>query len=363
MNIRLAKIAKELLTEEDFVVIPNFGGFVTHYRSAILEPTKNILMPPGKSISFNVKLSKNDGLLAQSIAGKTGVSYNTALKAIETKVDYWLSELEKTNYLELDEIGSFVRNKEGNLVFEQFNEINFASSSFGLTNVHATPVKRVGIANRIERELDKKKATPKLISLLGKTAVAASVVFILGFGIYHTFESKGDANKQSLAIAPIPFVSEKQEKLDIKSLEQVEAVNTLFDEDEKELVEEIGLLDKEPKLQKIKELQEEKKAVDKLFSKKEKPILTKKEVTQSNFSPSSLSKYHIIAGCFGIKANAHKMVRQLKKVGFKNAQLVGYSKSGLLRVAYGTYKLKVNALKALAKAKLSHNSKAWMAED
>ena len=100
-----------------------------------------------------------------------------------------------------------------------------------------------------------------------------------------------------------------------------------------------------------------------MFSIKDKSILTKKEVTQSNFSPSSLSKYHIIAGCFGVKENAHKMVRQLKKVGFKNAQLVGYSKSGLLRVAYGTYELKVNALKALAKAKLSHNSKAWMAED
>jgi hypothetical protein len=363
MQIRLEKIAKELLIEEDFVVIPNFGGFVTHYSPALLEPTKNILIPPGKNISFNVKLSKNDGLLAQSIAVKTGLSYNSALKSIEIKVDSWLNNLEKTKYLELDGIGSFIQDKEGNLVFEQFNETNFSNASFGLTNVHATPVNRVGLANRIERELDKKKATPKVIYLFRKTAVAASVLLLIGFGIYQAVESKSSINKQSLSVAPISFISEKKEKSTTKSLEQVEAVNTLFDEDEKELVEEIGLLDKEPKLQKIKELQEEKKAVDKLFSKKEKPILTKKEVTQSNFSSSSLSKYHIIAGCFGVKANAHKMVRQLKKVGFKNAQLVGYSKSGLLRVAYGTYKLKVNALKALAKAKLSHNSKAWMAED
>ena len=87
MQIRLEKIAKELLIEEDFVVIPNFGGFVTHYSPALLEPTKNILIPPGKNISFNVKLSKNDGLLAQSIAVKTGLSYNSALKSIEIKVE------------------------------------------------------------------------------------------------------------------------------------------------------------------------------------------------------------------------------------------------------------------------------------
>ena len=30
MNIRVEKIAKELLLEEDCVVIPQFGGFVTH---------------------------------------------------------------------------------------------------------------------------------------------------------------------------------------------------------------------------------------------------------------------------------------------------------------------------------------------
>ena len=363
MQIRLEKIAKELLIEEDFVVIPNFGGFVTHYSPALLEPTKNILIPPGKNISFNVKLSKNDGLLAQSIAVKTGISYNTALKTIETKVDFWLNNLKETKYLELDGIGSFIQDKEGNLVFEQFNETNFSNASFGLTNVHATPVKRVGLADRIERELDNKKATPKVIYLFRKTAIAASVLLLIGFGIYQAIESKGSTNRQSLSIAPIPSNSKKQEKSITISLEKVEAVNAIFNKEEKDLVEGIGLLDKEPKLEKIKELQEEKKAVNKLFLKKNKLNSKQKEVTPSNLSPSSLFKYHIIAGCFGVKSNAHKMVRQLKKVGFKNAQLVGYSKSGLLRVAYGTYKLKVNALKALAKAKLSHNSKAWMAED
>ena len=88
MNIRLEKIAKELLINEDCVIIPEFGGFITQYKPALLEPNKNIILPPGKSVSFNAKLCKNDGLLAQNVALITGLNYNDALKAIQLKVHF-----------------------------------------------------------------------------------------------------------------------------------------------------------------------------------------------------------------------------------------------------------------------------------
>ena len=208
MEIRLEKIAKELLIDEDFLVIPNFGGFVTHFRPAVLEPTKNILIPPGKNISFNVQLSKNDGFLAQSIVVKTGLSYQDALKAIEAKVEFWQNELAATNYLELDGLGSFVLNKEGNLVFEQFNETNFASTSFGLTNVHAKPVQRIDLASRIERGLDKKIATPRLFRIAKTSSIAAGIALIIGFGLFQTFSTMGtDVQQQSLSIPPLSFGS------------------------------------------------------------------------------------------------------------------------------------------------------------
>ena len=56
------------------------------------------------------------------------------------------------------------------------------------------------------------------------------------------------------------------------------------------------------------------------------------------------------------------MVRSLKAKGYP-AVLAGKSNSGLFRVAYGSFGTRLKALKALAKAKLTHNSKAWIAKD
>lgn len=365
MEIRLEKIAKELLIDEDFLVIPNFGGFVTHFRPAVLEPTKNILIPPGKNISFNVQLSKNDGFLAQSIVVKTGLSYQDALKAIEAKVEFWQNELAATNYLELDGLGSFVLNKEGNLVFEQFNETNFASTSFGLTNVHAKPVQRIDLASRIERGLDKKIATPRLFRIAKTSSIAAGIALIIGFGLFQTFSTMGtDVQQQSLSIPPLSFGSSTVNEKTHVPLEHVDPVNTVFNEEDRQEFRDRGHLDEEPNLERIQEIQAERKEKEKLFARttKTSEIEKSKVIVKSDSQPTSLP-YHIIAGCFGIKSNAHKMVKQLQKTGYSNAQIVGRSKSGLYRVAYGSYGQKIKALKALAKIKLSHNSKAWMAED
>ena len=185
MKIKVEKIAKELLLEEDCVVIPEFGGFVSSYRSAINEPSKNILLPPGKHLSFNAQLSKNDGLLAKSISEKLGITYKEALESIAIRVEFWRNELETKHYLEFENLGSFILNKEGNLVFEQFNETNFLDTSFGLTNVHAIPVERVGITQTIERGLANKQAQPRIYKLAMGTVAAVCIGF-LGTGLFLT---------------------------------------------------------------------------------------------------------------------------------------------------------------------------------
>ena len=369
MNIRLEKIAKELLMEEDCVVIPEFGGFVTHYQPAMVEPTKNIIIPPGKSISFNAKLSKNDGLLAQSIAVKTGLSYNEALKSIAAKVSFWQKELEQSNFLELDELGSFVLNKEGNLVFEQFNETNFDNASFGLSNVHATPVERVGLTQRLERSLDKKKASPKAFKVVTRSAVAVCLLGLMTFGGMEF--SKTDAGLSIIESAKSLFVSENstlpQDIATPKPLEYQD-VEKVLNEEEQQMFVDRGHFDEPENLEVIKEIQEEKAAIEAKFQEAE-PVIEEEVAKTEEISKVEQStvvsngSFHVIAGCFGVKSNAKKMVRQLKREGFTDAQIVGFSKSGLHRVAYGSYTQKVAALKALAKAKLSHNSSAWLAEE
>ena len=358
MNIRLEKIAKELLINEDCVIIPEFGGFITQYKPALLEPNKNIILPPGKSVSFNAKLCKNDGLLAQNIALKTGLNYNDALKAIQLKVHFWEDELQKSKYLELEGLGSFILNEEQNIVFEQFNETNFSSEAFGLTNVHASPIERVGIAHRIERGIDQKRASPKIIKTIRNSSVAAAVILsavFVGFQL-----TKSDTNENlSLSFTPV-LKSEKTidfVKPESKQIEYKEFGEVLSKEDV-QCFKDYGHLKEPENLEKIKEIQTEKAIVDAKFN-------TCEQVNSANKTIENAvePKFHVIAGCFGVESNAIKMVQKLKNDGFTDARLVGKSKSGLLRVSYGSYYKKIAALKALAKAKLSHNVNAWLAKD
>lgn len=363
MKIKVEKIAKELLLEEDCVVIPDFGGFVSSYRSAINEPSKNILLPPGKHISFNSKLSNNDGLLAKSISEKLGITYKEALESIEIRVEFWRKELETKHYLEFENLGSFILNKEGNLVFEQFNETNFLDTSFGLTNVHAIPVERVGFSKTIERGLTNEKSQSGIYKLaLG--AVAVVFIGFLGTGLFIS----GEANNRGTQMNIVSMKSNTVEQSDVivgqpnfdtkKPLELVNA-KKFFNKEEHKLLENTGQIGDDVNIEVVNALKLEKEAREKLFEIPSEELLTKVDKIVSK----DLSyKYHVIAGCFGVEGNANKMISKLKAKGYP-AVLAGKSNSGLIRVAYGSFTTRIKALKALAKAKLSHNSNAWIAKD
>lgn len=354
MKVKVEKIAKELLLQEDFVVIPEFGGFVTSYRSAVIEPTKNILLPPSKLISFNAKLSKNDGLLAKAISEKLGISYKEALDSIQVRVNFWKKELETKHYLEFEDLGSFILNKEGGLVFDQFNEANFLDSSFGLTNVHAIPVERVGLTQKIERGLSNQQAKPRSLKVLyGATAAA-----VLMFGVFTaSWQYKTGGLDNALSIFSFgnsyKTVQESQAQPSVVAGQSTAEFNANSDQPKTSTT-----LDRFISQEVVVETNDE--VADRIIE--ETPEVVEATVEPKVEEVAISLKYHVIAGCFGVESNATKMLKKLKRKGYA-ARLAGTSKSGLYRVAYGSYGTKVEALEALANAKVSHNQNAWLAKD
>ena len=67
--INISKHIVELLYLNDCVIIPEFGGFITNYKSSIVNNVNNFI-PPSKQITFNKNLKDNDGLLINSIKNK-----------------------------------------------------------------------------------------------------------------------------------------------------------------------------------------------------------------------------------------------------------------------------------------------------
>jgi len=133
---------KELLFEQDCVVIPDFGGFIANYVSAEIHPIRHTFSPPSKSIAFNEMLRLNDGLLASYVAQHEGVSREEALNKIKDYTNQLWNELRQRNKYRLEEVGTLFLNQEQKLEFEPENRINYLNDSFGLPELLYKPVER-----------------------------------------------------------------------------------------------------------------------------------------------------------------------------------------------------------------------------
>ena len=64
-----------LIRNNDCVIVPGFGAFISHIVPASLGED-GLLTAPCRLLGFNEALQHNDGLLANSLMRKSGVSYD-----------------------------------------------------------------------------------------------------------------------------------------------------------------------------------------------------------------------------------------------------------------------------------------------
>ncbi len=125
-----------LLFEQDCVVVPNFGGFITNYKKATLEEGK--ISPTSRWVAFNGLLNTDDGLLTNYIAKVENVSREEASKHLKSFVDGVKTNLYEKQVVTFNKIGSFSANQEDKVVFFPDNGLNFYAECFGLPSILAT---------------------------------------------------------------------------------------------------------------------------------------------------------------------------------------------------------------------------------
>lgn len=107
-----------LLAEHNCVVIPEFGGFIGSYRPARLRVKEGLVEPPGKQLSFNPRLLRQDGLLVDALASREGIGYAEAETRIQSFSEHCKKELQSQRLLRLPGIGK--------LLLEGGDKIRFA---------------------------------------------------------------------------------------------------------------------------------------------------------------------------------------------------------------------------------------------
>jgi cell division septation protein DedD len=138
--LKIDKHISDLLHHYDCVIIPDFGGFVTNYKPAQIDPSLHMLNPPSKALIFNKNLVTNDGLLADKISQFEQVSYDAANGKIVTYVKDAKSALEAGNRVQIDKVGILFYDKERNIQFVADKDMNYLLDAFGLTSFYGTPV-------------------------------------------------------------------------------------------------------------------------------------------------------------------------------------------------------------------------------
>jgi len=153
--MEIKKYIKSLLSNHDTVVIPDFGGFITNYESAEVNPINNKFRPPYKKIGFNDKLKLNDGLLINTISKSENISQEQTVALVKEFVYKIKGEIDKKKKWVFEQLGTFFINAEKHLQFKPVTDVNYLNGSFALPDLSFKPIYR-------ERKIDKPPTQPSV---------------------------------------------------------------------------------------------------------------------------------------------------------------------------------------------------------
>ncbi len=353
----------ELLYAHDCVIVPRFGGFLTHYRPARLDEQRRSIHPPSKDLSFNRHLIRTDGLLTDHVAKVDGLDFNQATAVIDGEVDAWQSKLDRDGRLELPRIGTFYRDAERNLQFDPDRRVNFLKDSYGLRPVAALPCAVTAPAPAPSLpEPNVIRLDPEVSTTEGKfpwLAAASVAVLMMTAGTWWIVTSRSPSGAQmsgfELFTTAEPGIYRPR---DADGGAGLGPVDTTIWQLPVNLngTHEIPLPG-DPSATMIVDLGLPEKAESPTL-----PVVPEKQVAVPESTavavPSPQSRFHIIGGCFLLEENAESFMANLRAKGF--AASIIDKKGGLFRVAIGSYPQRGLALEALAAVRKEEAPQAWL---
>jgi hypothetical protein len=362
--MEISKYIGQLLYQHDYVVIPEFGGFVANYRPATIHPVQHRFNPPSKSILFNANLTLNDGLLVSHLAGEEKISFEEAEERIRQfvlKARQSIAEGKKVSFVNL---GLLYADANGNITFDQDERVNYLADVYGMDSFVSPPISRqvkrpVAVAPRPLSDSRASSGNNSIPIRILRVAASVSILFILSFLAY-TFlpdntssnaltgflptmtnaETKSTDNNQSIVVedaAPIPpkpvaIIENAPEAIieteSIPSAFNSEVHNETLPNAESEVTESLNA--------------------------EENQTLTAPANTEAHSR-----MYYLIAGSFLENENASNLISFYESNGY-NPAVIGPSDGGYFRVSIAAYLRKDEALEELNLVRRKFNPNVWL---
>ena len=383
---------KELLNDNECVIIPEFGAFISKRHSATIDYASHRFLPPYKEIVFNNKLTNNDEILVDFISKKENISQEDSLNKIKNFVNQAAAILDVNKEYVLEGLGK-IRKFGNDFVFEVSHSENLLGDSFGLTEFNYQPVFRTETYQIIKEKIvveQKEKNTDYTIAIESveetpnaprrkptffRTMAYTTLAFFLLFVLNWTTD-KSDSNLASwnpfLYSSPNEFLIEIQNHRNLNSETQnlriSESQNLSVLEIEEEVcveeTETIETIEEIAVAEEVVEISSEEVVAEvtpEILETSDPEVLNSSDPEVLNSSdPQILKSYFIIGGSFQTEASAEKCLNVIKKQGFENASTLDKNDKGYIRVYYESFADKAEAVVRLNEIKSQYNESAWL---
>ena len=369
------KYISTLLYENDCVIIPGLGGFVSNYEPARIEGDRNRFIPPSKKILFNTRLTSNDGLLANHIAVSEGISYSKAMDLVHRFVDRCNKELEDKKKVRFPGIGMLYKDANDKILFEQDTQVNYLPEAYGLSQFISPAIYRESSYQRFENKM---KSSPvvsvrrhKVVRGLKWAAVLIPIAAIATWSYLNFDKLEQKYEQYAIYFQPLHEQVENGKKgiedhyeaaKDFAEKNSDLSVNTssILPTNNNSNTTEASTTEASNDKADITSSKQPEPANDRNPSTERPDKNTSSETvkTQNKRSNTNL-QYHIITGSFIDRSNASEHIRELKNYGFP-ASIAGQSSNGYYRVSAIATKSKDEAVNKLRMIREEDFSNAWL---
>lgn len=340
--IELSRHIETLLLENDCVILPGFGGFITHYAPAAWDSQEYTFRPPTRIVGFNPQLKINDGLLAQSYMAAHDTSFGKAMQMLEKEIEELRQTLHEDGAADLRNVGRLRCSMHQVYDFTPCADGMTAPELYGLGSFKMLPLAELEVLERQEaaaaRALRPAKPVRRTairrrmayIANVAATIVAVVLFFALSTPIENTEVMKGNyaqmfpetffeqIESQSLAITPINARNAETRPANV----QAEAC----------------------------------RPVDTQAARSAEPATTTSpapvQATPADNMPEQTQAtvpeakpYHIIVASVGSQANARIAVEQYVEKGYQEAKIL--TKNGKVRIGIASFATEREAYLAL----------------
>ncbi|MDD4644767.1 MAG: SPOR domain-containing protein [Bacteroidales bacterium] len=334
---------QRLLFLEDCLIIPGLGGFVSRYRSAVIDQATGTFTPPAKEIVFNGELVQNDGVLVDYLSDKNGVSADIARSQVDLFVQETIGKLENGDPVFIEGVGQFILGRDSLIRFQTDPGTNLFLEAFGLASfrlhevVHenhtgfgVAPAVRAGDSPRtIEFAVDQK---PRTFHHHNLRRIAIAMPLLIAFSLLPFNSRISDTLISSHAgMTPEPSLFHLNYPDPIPTDTSRLIVYPITDS-----------LAAGP-------LSADSVAVEPVISEKT-VVAPVAEAVKAEVPKAVGGKYPVIAGCFKMKENAERLYKRLVDKGYP-AKMTPMRNGQMYKVTVQTFATRREAISGLARLK------------